>query len=89
MFSASCPARWFDSLEVEDHLLRNCQDHYGVAFVDRNEHVFIAHEFRQRYINGSMRDDDWIMFVKKDEMIDSLLNKCMLKINSVQNSDDL
>ena len=80
---------WFDSLEVEDHLLRNCEDHYGVTFVDRNEHVFIAHEYRSKYINGSIRTEDWIMFVKKDEMIDSLLNKCMLKIKSVQNSGDL
>ena len=79
------PYDWFNSLKVEDHLLSNCDSHYGVTFVDRNENVFIAHEQRR----GSTGIDPWIMFVKKDEMIDSLLNECMSTINSIQNSSDL
>ena len=84
-FEQVYPTNWYDSLNAEDYLLNNCKAHYGVTFVNRNNDVLIAHE----RIRGSSRENPWIYFINREDLIQSLLKTCDSKIKSIQNSSDL
>tara|TARA_Y100000389_G_C17331726_1_gene448462 strand:- start:209 stop:886 length:678 start_codon:yes stop_codon:yes gene_type:complete len=79
---------WYNSLEVESRLLKNCKSSWGVTYVERNEDVLIAHDKRVNKADLS-KLNPWLIFFKKDELVDSLLETCKANINSVVNSGDL
>tara|TARA_B100001057_G_C22558402_1_gene836279 strand:- start:108 stop:776 length:669 start_codon:yes stop_codon:yes gene_type:complete len=77
---------WLRQLEVEEYLIQNCKSTYAVTFAEKDANVLVIHKISDRAESGMYLP--WMMFTKKDEMIESLKTSCLETINELL-SDDL
>tara|TARA_B110000879_G_scaffold42827_1_gene60469 strand:+ start:103 stop:768 length:666 start_codon:yes stop_codon:yes gene_type:complete len=76
---------WLEQLEVERHLIINCRSAYAVTFAEKDSNILVIHKISDTLESG--RYLQWMMFAKKNQMIESLKSTCLETLDELTSKD--
>ena len=76
---------WLEQLDIERQLIRNCESISGVTFAQKDANILVIHKISDRAESGVFLP--WMMFAKKDQMIESLKSTCLETIDELTSKD--
>ena len=76
---------WLEQLDIERQLIKNCEFIFGVTFTQKDANILVIHKISDRAESGVFLP--WMMFAKKDQMIESLKSTCLETIDELLSKD--